>query len=128
VTEGLRGTKSRESRGTQASRRAAGRWPRPPLRPKRSALRASQCFAPVDANDRNADGSATREVHEPRKAKTWSKEPSKKEGASGIALSWRLSKSKSPRSKPMLAAGIGRHKKAPCTGKPSKGPEGPLGF
>jgi len=128
VTEGLRGSKSRELRGVKASRRAAGRWPRPPLRPKRSALRASQCFAPVEANDRNADGSATREVHEPRKAKTRSKEPSKQEGEPGIALSIRLSESKVPRPKPMLAAGIGRLAKAPCTGKPSKGPEGPLGF
>ncbi len=108
MTEGLRGTKSSAPRGAEASRRAARRWPRPPLRPRRSALPASRRFAPVEANGGNADGSAIREVYEPRNAKSRSKEPSKQDGAPGIALSRRLSESKSPQFKPVFAAGIGR--------------------
>ncbi len=38
---------------------AAACWPRPPLRPKRSALRASQGFAPAEANKRMRGCGAT---------------------------------------------------------------------
>ena len=62
------------------------------------------------------------------KEKQGGKGPSKQEGSTSIAASGRLSEGNDPRSRSMLAAGIGWQGKAAWTGKPCKRREGRAAF